>query len=378
MINCLFDNHLLGLLVQCLGRMKEPDDSNGVHQTLGILENILELDPKSADRMVKDSEVLSWLLIRLKGRKFDRNKLYASEILSILIQDSDANRKKLGELDGINRLLGACAQYKRKDPADVNEMEMMENIFNSLCSAMILPDNAKNFIAAEGTELMLLLLREKKLSQYGAIKVLNHAMSKNISPEVYSLFVDRLGLKSLFPVFMKTPGGKHRKVATQGDYEEHVCSIMASLFKFLEDGTNLHRLLRKFIENDYAKVERLVELHISYFAKAQSANNDIAREKAAVKARGEEIDEFTENEYFLKRLDAGQATLQSIDYIIGMVCRQCGTKARDRFRQLFKMKGTAMTTVEEILEELERDADEEAATPGAISKAIYTSLLIAL
>merc|ERR1711935_1029344 len=103
---------------------------------------------------------------------------------------------------------------------------------------------------------------------------------------------------------------------------------------------------------------------MSYFVKAQAANSDIAREQAALKARGEEIDDFTENEYFLKRLDAGLATLQSIDYIIGTVCRQCGTEARDRFRQLFKLEGTSMVTVEGILEELERDAAEEAATPG--------------
>ena len=50
----------------------------------------------------------------MQGRKFDRNKLYASEILSILIQDSDTNRTKLGELDGINRLLGACAVRGRR------------------------------------------------------------------------------------------------------------------------------------------------------------------------------------------------------------------------------------------------------------------------
>ena len=170
-------------------------------------------------------------------------------------------------------------QYKRKDPGDDTEIEMMANLFNSLCSVIALPENCKNFVTAEGTELMILLIgekksrkREKKLSQFGALQVLNHAMSKNISSEIFSLFVDRGGFRSLFPVFMKTPGGNQRnKVATPAEFEEHVCSIIASLFKFMKDDTSMNRLLRKFMENDYVKVERLVELHLIYYAKASKS-----------------------------------------------------------------------------------------------------------
>ena len=78
--------------------------------------------------------------------------------------------------------------------------------------------------------------------------------------------------------------------------------------------------------------------------------DEIAREEKALRDGGEEVDEFIQNEQYLKRLDAGLATLQCIDYIIGMVCKLCGTKARDRFRQLFKLKDSSMQTVEGILE----------------------------
>lgn len=58
--------------------------------------------------------------------------------------------------------------------------------------------------------------------------------------------------QSLFPLFMITPGGKRKKMFStvcimiyfvswwcisylnQAEFEEHVCSIIASLFKFLE------------------------------------------------------------------------------------------------------------------------------------------------
>lgn len=40
---------------------------------------------------------------------FDANKLYATEILSILLHTEPANRKLLGELDGIDVLLQQLA-----------------------------------------------------------------------------------------------------------------------------------------------------------------------------------------------------------------------------------------------------------------------------
>jgi beta-catenin-like protein 1 len=42
-------------------------------------------------------------------RVFDNNKLYAVEILAILVQNSDENRKILGDLDGIDILLNQIA-----------------------------------------------------------------------------------------------------------------------------------------------------------------------------------------------------------------------------------------------------------------------------
>lgn len=58
---------------------------------------------------------------------------------------------------------------------------------------------------------MILLLRKKRLSRAGALKVLNHAMSDKYGAPVCSRFVEQLGLKSLFPCFMKTPSKIHKK-----------------------------------------------------------------------------------------------------------------------------------------------------------------------
>jgi beta-catenin-like protein 1 len=49
--------------------------------------------------------------------------------------------------------------YKRKDPADDDEAEMMENFFTSLCSALAEPEIKKSFLEGEGVELMLIMIK---------------------------------------------------------------------------------------------------------------------------------------------------------------------------------------------------------------------------
>lgn len=46
---------------------------------------------------------------RITVKGFDTNKLYAAEILSILMHEEDDNRKLLGDLEGIDILLQQLA-----------------------------------------------------------------------------------------------------------------------------------------------------------------------------------------------------------------------------------------------------------------------------
>lgn len=138
---------------------------------------------------------MQWLLRRIKAKvPFDANKLYASELLSILLQSTPENRLLLGELDGIDVLLQQLAvctfflpylftfftilinlyhfqYYKRHDPQTAEEQEMMENLFNVLCSSLMATVNRDRFLRGEGLQLMNLMLREKKMSRNGSLKV---------------------------------------------------------------------------------------------------------------------------------------------------------------------------------------------------------------
>ena len=55
---------------------------------------------------------------------------------------------------------GDCRQaYKRHDPASAEEVEMMENLFNCLCSSLMTAANRDKFLHGEGLQLMNLMLR---------------------------------------------------------------------------------------------------------------------------------------------------------------------------------------------------------------------------
>lgn len=74
-----------------------------------IFENLLEFRPELCADAGKQG-LMQWLLRRIKAKTpFDANKLYASELLSILLQNTPENRLLLGELDGIDVLLQQLA-----------------------------------------------------------------------------------------------------------------------------------------------------------------------------------------------------------------------------------------------------------------------------
>ena len=135
-----------------------------------------------------------WLMKKLKVKvPFDNNKLYASEILSIFLQNETSNQQKYGDMGAIDSMLQQLAYYKRHNPGTPEEQEMMENLFNCLCSLLLYTPNRERFLQGEGLQLMNLMLRERKVSRSGALKVLTHALIGPEGRNNCSKFVDILG-----------------------------------------------------------------------------------------------------------------------------------------------------------------------------------------
>ena len=101
------------MLVPNLTRLNEDEeesDRTGVFNILGIFENILSFIPPLAVQVVNTTELLPWLLKRIaKEKTYDSNKQYASEILSILLQEEREVRLKFVELKGLDVVLEAVA-----------------------------------------------------------------------------------------------------------------------------------------------------------------------------------------------------------------------------------------------------------------------------
>lgn len=353
LIDCLQEQNITKLLVtNCLDRLDETvkEESDAVHNTFSIFENLTEFRPDCCIELAEQG-LMQWILKRLKIKQYDANKLYCSEVLSILLQNTNENRILLGSMDGIDVLLQQLAIYKRHDPTSDEEKEYMENLFNCICSSLLAKENRTNFLKGEGCQLMNLMLREKKLSRNGALKVLDYACANNDGKENCLKFVDILGLRTIFPLFMKTPKNKQRLLSSE-EFEEHVCSIISSMLRNTK-GSQKQRLLSKFVENDYEKVDRLMELHHKYLEKVEAIDKEIEEQKR-FKRPGAVIDDEEDQEEanYLKRLSGGLFTLQLIDYIVlEAAISPDGPKIKQRIQQILNLRGSSMKIIKDVMRE---------------------------
>lgn len=343
LIKSLRKQQISALLVQNLERLDETvkEEAEGVFNTLAIFENLTEIHSDMCKEAAEQG-LIQWILKRLKLKMpFDGNKLYCSEILSILLQENNDNRTLLGSLDGIDVLLQQLAVYKRHDPATSEEQEFMENLFNCLCSALMTKENRERFLKGEGLQLMNLMLREKKLSRNGSLKVLDHALSGPDGRENCNKFVDILGLRTIFPLFMKTPKKSKNRVLGTDEHEEHVVSILASMLHNCKGGQR-QRMLSKFTENEFEKVERLMELHLKYLDKVDAVD-------AEIEPVGENEEEDADGNY-MKRLAGGLFTLQLVDYVILEVSAS-SEAVKQRIVQFLNMRKSSMKVIRQIMRE---------------------------
>ncbi|CAL8253668.1 unnamed protein product [Arctogadus glacialis] len=160
LIDALLEGQVVALLVQNMERLDEQvkEEADGVYNTLAIVENMAEFRPGLCTEAAQQG-LMQWLLKRVKAKlPFEANKLYCSEILAIVLQNNDSTRELLGEMDGIDVLLQQLSVFKRHNPSTAEEQEMMENLFDSLCSCLMLSANRDRFLKGEGLQLMNLML----------------------------------------------------------------------------------------------------------------------------------------------------------------------------------------------------------------------------
>jgi len=364
-----FEHEAHTLLVDYIQRLdeSEEDEATAVHSALGTLEAMLEAMPHAAAAMAQKAGLMKWLLARLKVRAFHANKLYASELLSVLLQQSPQNQTYLGQVDGMLSLLTAASQYKRREPQDLEEAELVENVFDCMASALSQPANQLLFLKAEGIELMILTIKERRYASRGALKALDAALKRNGAN--CERFVDIRGFKTLFPMLGTAPpplpvfakGGGERKAA-QKLHDEHCASVLCTLFAQLSGDRRL-RLLGKLAEDEMAKLDKLMQLHAKYERLVAEAEAGAAE---ALQEEGEE-DEGEEDEddkIYLARMEGGAYTLQLVDMCLGYVSAAKHKGMRQRLLQgLYELGGSLHDVWTNIDEHIK--AVDEAATDVA-------------
>ncbi|MQM04263.1 hypothetical protein Taro_037071 [Colocasia esculenta] len=332
LVDALVENNVLELLVQNIGRLSEadPDEATAIYKTLATIENMIEVKPAVAEMVCERTKLLRWLMGRIKVREFDANKQYASEILAILLQNSSSNQKRLGQMNGVDAVLQAVAMYKSRDPKTFDEEEMLENLFDCLCCLLMPVENKERFIKSEGVELMIIIMKQKKLAYGSAIRVLDFAMTK-YSPAC-ERFVD-------IPV-----SKKNRKERYQEELEERLISLLASLFGGIVRGSRRDRLLSKFVENEYEKIDRLMEFFMRYADRVKAESERLDRLEL------EDL-EMDDDERYNKKLEAGLYTLQLIALILGHLWSSEHPGIRARIELLLRQQKLTRQDVKDILQE---------------------------
>lgn len=107
------------------------------------------------------------------------------------------------------------------------------------------------------------------------------------------------------------------------DETAHILGVLSSLFTNLpSESTPRMRLLAKFVENNYEKVDRLLDLRAGAVGRLAAVDREIEQERKQMREDGEEIGPVDEDRWYLRRLEGGLYTLQTVDYILAWICME--------------------------------------------------------
>jgi beta-catenin-like protein 1 len=354
-VNAALDADLLNLLVQNFARLNESQetDGSGIYNSLAILESLASQSVLS-ERIGSNASILNWLLSRIQKLEspVTQNKQYAAEILAILVQSSTPNRIAIIDLDGVEIILQLLAPYRRRDPAkESDEEEFVENLFDTLTCLLDEPTGKTKFVEAEGVELVLIMVREGKLSKFRALRMLDHAMGSLLGGDVCSQVVEAQGLKTLFGLFMKKQ---------DASTTEHLLGIFAALLRTLPgESAPRIRTLAKFAEKDYEKITKLVSLRREFGPRLVAVRQQIQGEMKGLDAPDQEMMEV---EWFSRRMDAGLYTLQTLDMMLAWLAAE-DSGMRKKITQLLGERDEGLADIKATLQEQVDgivDTDDEA------------------
>jgi len=210
-------------------------------------------------------------------------------------------------------------------------------------------------------DLMVLMMKEKRQSRSRSIKVLDYAMSGAAGTATCETFVEALGLKTLFSAFMGKASKKSKAHAEALASEDasHTLGIISSLLSNLPSEQPARiRLLAKFVESNYEKAEKLLEIRDAAQGRLKTVEKEIEAEKKELVEEGEEIGSEEEDLWYLRRLNGGLFTLQTVDYILAWIVME-DDGIRVHVQQMLSRRSKSLKDLASTLEIYHDNVDEE-------------------
>jgi beta-catenin-like protein 1 len=346
-------------IVRALARFPNEHEKNfadAVTHILAIIENLTDLQPKEvSEKLVQSSTIVEWIMQRLKQDSFNANKLYASEVLSILLTNVGVSgQEKLGKEvmkgAGMKNLIKYIAKYRKADPSNDEETEYVENLFDILCLSLHNHlENQQRFAAHDGIQLMLTMIRRNTYAKSAAFKAIDYGVlgcTKNCET-----LIDESGLKSIFGQYMFNPTTKKER-ADQTANELHLLEIISQLFLHTTDVRYL-RLRRKFEEQGFIKVDRTVELLVKYQtrvddaeAKHRSEKNGAGGAAAAASSSSTAEDDVS---VYDRQTDHGLTHVEQASIILAFLATSGDAPLRSRVEQNLHQQDLALKDLSKTL-----------------------------
>eukprot|EP01018_Ginkgo_biloba_P008132 Gb_19760 [translate_table: standard] len=157
------------------------------HENIDIAVDVVNLlQDLTKEDVLEDSDEAAQILVQNFNR-LDEN-------------DPDKPTTLYNTLATIKNKIEAATLYKSRDPKSRDEEEMVENLFDCLCNLVMPLENKERCVKAEGVELMIIIMKQKKSAYRSAMRTLDFTMTK--LPPACERFVGVLGLKTIFAAFM--------------------------------------------------------------------------------------------------------------------------------------------------------------------------------
>jgi len=209
--------------------------------------------------------------------------------------------------------LTRLSPYRKRDPTKNvdEEEEFLENLFDCLCTCVQIPEGKSQFLTLEGVELSLLFLKgDGKIAKNRALKVLDFAVGGMGGNDVAQALVKKGGLKILFGIFMKkvlTISISFGSFQPDSETAEHLLGIFVSLFRHLTaDSPERLRVLVKFVEKDYEKINTLLSIREDFISKLARLDVELASEEPDP----EESTEARQQRWYLRKVEGGGFAVQ--------------------------------------------------------------------